>query len=126
MPTTTFGARDCVPLAVFAVLAFSVGSAPAQASFRVTHSVNRTTATHVEVTGTVVNESRADAGDVSVTVEALGPSGKVLARGVTYVTSRLPDSGTATFTAKVPAAPGVVSYRAMVTSYRFMQPVQGP
>lgn len=100
--------------------------AAAQQGFRVTHTVGRTTATHVEVAGTVQNETRAEAIDVSVTVEALGPTGKVASRGITYVTGRIPQGGTASFVAKVPAVSGVTTYRAVVTSFRFMQAVESP
>jgi hypothetical protein len=98
----------------------------AQAGFRVSHSVARTLPTYVEVAGSVVNEARADAVDVSVTVEAIGSGGKVLARGITFVASRLPQSATAPFTAKIPVVQGVTGYRATVTTYRFVQNVEGP
>ena len=107
------------------VLALPV-AAGAQLGFRVTWSVGRTTPTHVEVSGTVLNEARAEAVDVSVTVEALGPTGKVAARGITYVASRIPQGGSAPFLAKVPAVPAATTYRAVVTSYRFMQAVESP
>jgi hypothetical protein len=127
VPTIRRGSRAARALAAsLALVALALGHATAQAGFRVTHAVGRSGPTHVEVTGTVTNEARAEVVDVSVTVEALGPGGKVLARGVTFVTNRLPTSSTASFTAKVPAAPGVVSYRAAVTSYRFMQVFGAP
>jgi hypothetical protein len=110
-------------LALLAVMAAGVGAQP---GFRVAHAVARTTPTHVEVEGTVQNEARAEAVDISVTVEALGAGGKVLARGITYVTPRLAEQATAQFTAKVPVVSGVTGYRATVTSYRFVQSIQGP
>ena len=108
------------------VLTALTSSAIAQSGFRVTHQVAQTAPTHVEITGTVVNETRAEALDVSVTVEAIGAGGKRAARGIAYVTSRLPAGGTANFTAKVPAVPGVTGYRAAVTSFRFIQSVETP
>jgi hypothetical protein len=99
---------------------------PAQSGFRVTHQVVSTAPTHVEITGSVVNETRAEAVDVSVTVEAVGAGGKSAARGIAYVTSRLPAGATANFTAKVPKVSGVTGYRAAVTSFRFIQSVEGP
>lgn len=100
--------------------------APAQSSFTVTHAVARSTPTHVEIDGTVRNDARADALDVSVTVEALGAGGKVVSRGVSYVTSRIAEGATVAFTAKVPAVAGITGYRARVTSYRFLQAIQSP
>lgn len=127
MPTLTPRRRVArVLVALVSIAVFTAGSAAAQAGFRVSHSVGRTTPTHVEVTGSVRNEARAEAVDVSVTVEALGPDGKVLARGITFVSSRIPESGSAGFTAKVPTVPGVAAYRAAVTSFRFVQSIQGP
>ena len=107
-------------------LALTATSVPAQSGFSITHNVAATTPTHVEVTGTVVNETRAEAVDVAVTVEALSSSGKVVSRGISYVASRLPGGSSANFVAKVPVVPGGTSYRARVTSFRFMQSLQGP
>jgi hypothetical protein len=118
--------RLCVALGM---LALAVTTAAAQTGFRVAHRVANTTPTHVEVAGSVHNEARAEAVDVSVTVEAVGPGGKVLARGITFVTSRLPEHASASFTAKIPAVSGVTGYRATVSSYRFvpgLQRIEGP
>ena len=103
-----------------------VGAATAQPGFRITHELGRTTPTQVEVKGTVFNESRAEATDVSVTAEAVDAGGKVLARGISYVSSRIPEHGSAGFVAKVPAMPGAATYRVSVTSYRFVPSLQGP
>jgi hypothetical protein len=116
-------------LALFVTLlagvALLVGDAAAQGPLRTTLTVGRTTPTHVEVTGTVANETRAEAVDVSVTVEAVGANGKSVARGVSYVTGRLPAGATANFAAKVPVVAGAVSYRASANS-RFVQGIEGP
>jgi hypothetical protein len=116
-----------------AVLAAALGSLAAvppepaaQAGFRVTQNVGRNTGAHVEVSGSVVNESRLDAVDVSVTVQALDAGGKTVARGITYVAPRIPPGGTASFVAKVPVMPAATGYRTVVSSYRFVQGVEGP
>jgi hypothetical protein len=121
VPVTPRRAR-LVALVAAVALSVVLGPAgvPGQAGFRVSHDVRRTTATHVEVSGTVYNEARADAVDVSVTVEALGAGGRVVSRGNTYVAARIPERGNADFVAKVPLVTGVTGYRASVTSYRFM------
>jgi hypothetical protein len=108
------------------VVLLVASAAVAQSGFRVTHKVANTAATHVEITGVVMNETRAEAVDVSVTVEAIGAGGKSAARGIAYVTSRLPAGAAANFSAKVPAVPGVTGYRAAVSSFRFVQSVEGP
>jgi hypothetical protein len=114
-------------LAALVLLATGLASpAAAQSGLRVTHQVSSTAPTHVEITGTVANDTRADAVDVSVTAEAIGPGGKAAARGITHVTSRLPAGGSAPFTAKVPVVAGVTGYRVKVTSFRFIQSIEGP
>jgi hypothetical protein len=112
-------------LPLLLVVILIAGAAVAQPGFRVTHEVGRTTPTHVEVKGVVYNESRSDAADVSVTTEALDANGKVLARGITYVSGRVPEHGSAAFTAKVPVVPGIASYRVTVTAFKFMPAFQG-
>jgi len=110
-------------VAVVLLVAATTG-AQQQSSFRVTYAPGRTTATSVEIKGVVLNEARTAAADVSVTVEALDAGGKVVARGVSYVASRIAEHGTASFAAKVPIVPGIASYRASVTSFRFVQGLQ--
>ena len=67
----------------------------------------------------MVNESRLDALDVYVTVEALNDKGKVVARGLTHVSPLIRASASEAFVAKVPVVPGIVSYRVLVSSFRF-------
>lgn len=105
--------------AVLVLLACCAAGAAAQSGFRVAHALARTTATHAEVNGTVVNETLAEALNVSVTVEAIGPGGKAVARGITFVAPRLPAGASAPFAAKIPVTAGVTGYRAAVTSFRF-------
>ena len=112
--------------AVLAIVVLVAGIAVAQSGFKVTHAVAGTTPTHVEVGGTVVNESRAEAVEVSVTVEALGANGKPVARGISYVAASLKPGASANFTAKVPVVQGAAGYRATVTSFRFIQAFQSP
>jgi hypothetical protein len=120
-------ARPLWPVLLAAIVTLGAGSGFAQSltGLKVAHSVSKTTATSVEVTGTVSNETRAEAAEVTVTVQALGADGKPVARGISYVTSRLPAGGTANFVAKVPVVAGVSSYRATVSA-RFMSSVESP
>ena len=112
-------------ISALSVVMALTGAAIAQSGFRVTHEVGRTTPTQVEVKGVVFNEGRGDAVDVSVTAEALDATGKVLARGITYVSGRIPERGSASYTAKVPAVSGTVGYRVAVTSFKFVPGLQG-
>ena len=82
------------PLLVAAVALLALAAAPlpawAQASFKVTYRVERTDAQRVELAGRVHNAGGIDAVDVYVTAEALDASGKVLARGITFVAASIP------------------------------------
>jgi hypothetical protein len=105
-------------LAALGALATDAGPARAQNQFRVTWSVERTTATHVEIDGRVFNDSPQDVGDLYVTAAAVDAAGKVLARGITFVASQLPARRTAEFTARVPIVRGATGYRVAVSSFR--------
>ena len=92
--------------------------AAAEDSFRITHTVERGSATQTRITGMVVNESRVDAVDVYVTAEAVDGNGKTVARGITFVSPSIPSGRGAAFTASVPTVAGATSYRVRVSSFR--------
>jgi hypothetical protein len=96
-----------------------------QGSFRLNYTVDRANPAQAVVTGTVYNEGRAEALDVVVTAEALGPEGRVLATGVTYV-GLVPERGVTRFTSKVPVSGPVRDFRVRVTSFRYGFGSQGP
>ncbi len=109
--------RCLAAVALFAV-ALIATSAAAQASFRLTHTIDRGTQPQVVVSGRVFNDARADALEVYITAEALDASGKVIASGVSYVGAVASGASTA-FLVKVPSARSAASFRVLVTSYRF-------
>ena len=88
-------------------------------SFRVTWSVEKTTAASTEIAGRIANESRLEAFDVYITAEALDDKGKVVARGLTHVSPLIRPFSSEAFVAKVPVVPGIASYRVLVSSFRF-------
>ena len=90
----------------------------AQESFRITFDVDRSNPEQFQVKGVVFNDSSQEVLDVSVTAEALDAKGKVLARGITYVSSRIGGRGSAPFVAKVPGVANVTRFRVSVSSYR--------
>jgi acyl-coenzyme A thioesterase PaaI-like protein len=102
------------------VAAALIVSGPAEAqNFRITYDVDRTSRPgQVAVKGNVVNDGPSDCFDVSVTAEALGSGGKVVASGVTYVDSRIGRGESRPFVALVPAAPAATRYRVEVSSFR--------
>ena len=103
-----------------AVVGFALATlatvASAEESFRITHTVDRGSATQTRITGIVVNESRVDA--VDVTAEAVDGNGKTVARGITFVSPSIAAGRGAAFTASVPTVPGATSYRVRVSSFR--------
>lgn len=94
------------------------GTADAQ-NFRITYDVDRTTRPgQVVVKGQVMNDGPSDCFDVSVTAEALGSGGKVVASGVTYVDSRIGRGESKPFVALVPSVATATRYRVEVTTFR--------
>ena len=102
------------------------GEAAAQDGFRITYDVDRTRAERARVTGRVVNERPEDVFEVNITVEALDGKGKVLARGITFVDSRISRGDARPFSLSVPTVPGTASFRVGVSSFRAGFSSQGP
>ena len=111
----------CALAACVVVVLLGSLSAHAQGAknFRITWNVEKTNPNNTEIAGRVVNESRLEAFDVYVTAEALDERGKVLARGLSHVSPMMRPAASEPFVAKVPIVPGIVSYRVLVSSFRF-------
>jgi hypothetical protein len=101
-------------------------SGRAQENFRVTFAREQPASGPNIISGTVYNDARLDAHDVYVTAQALNGAGKVVASGIAYVAGSIPAGRSATFTAKVPAMPGVERFRVTVTSARMGYGAQSP
>ena len=108
------------------VVALLGGEAAAQDGFRITYDVDRTRGERARVTGRVMNERPEDVFEVNVTAEALDAKGKVLARGITFVDSKIARGDTRPFSLSVPTLPGTASFRVVVSSYRAGFSSQGP
>lgn len=93
--------------------------AGAQDRLRITYTVDQAMPGRARVVGQVVNEARTDVLDVWVTAEALDRTGRVVARGLVFVSPHLRDGASAPFEAIVPAWPSGGSFRARVSSFRF-------
>jgi hypothetical protein len=111
--------------ALVVALVVPLASASAE-DFRITHTVDRSGAEHILITGVVFNDARQEVLDVSVTAEALDAKGKVLARGIAYVSGRIPGQSSAPFTAKVPAVASATRFRVSVSSFRAGLGTQAP
>ena len=103
---------------VVAVLLLLTAEAPAQDGFRITYEVDRTRAERARLTGRIVNERSEDVFEVSVTGEALDARGKVLARGIAYVDSKIGRGDGRPFSLSVPTVAGTANYRVVVSSFR--------
>jgi hypothetical protein len=119
-------ARRLVVLLFAASLALIAGEARAQDGFRITYDVDRSRAERARLTGHVVNERSEDVFEVSVTAEALDAKGKVLARGITFVDSRIARGDGRPFSMNVPVVAGTTGFRVVVSSYRAGFSSQGP
>lgn len=110
-----------------ALIAIAAGvTAGAQETLRVTYEVDRTTRPgQARLNGLVVNEGSAEAVDVSVSAEAINSAGRVVARGVTYVDSRIARGDSRPFLVIVPNAAAAERFRVSATSVRGFSP-QGP
>lgn len=93
-------------------------TALAQDGFRITYEVDRSRPDQARLVGRVVNDRGSEVVDVSVTAEALDARGRVLARGITFVDSRIGNGDSRPFVAVVPVVPGVARYRVRVSSFR--------
>jgi hypothetical protein len=91
----------------------------AQERFRITYAVDQAAPGRTRVLGEVVNEARSDVFDVWVTAEALDRAGRVVARGLVFVSPHLREGAGAPFEAVVPAPPSGASFRVRVSSFRF-------
>lgn len=114
-------------LSVTAV-ASAQGVASVQDGFRITYEVDRTRPDRARLTGKIVNERPEDVFEVNVTGEALDARGKVLARGISYVDSRIGRGDSRPFSMSVPTVPGAVAFRVVVSSRTgpASPPIQGP
>ena len=112
----------CAIVVVMAVLVPAL--APGQESFQLRYSVDQTSPGQVRVNGIVMNDARFDVLDVHVTAEALDASGRVLGRGIAFVSSSIPLRGSAPFTVSIPVAQAATSFRVRVSSFRFGMGIQ--
>lgn len=90
-------------------------------TLRVTHSLDKTGPTYVELSGRVFNDGQVDVIDVYVNAAAIDASGKVLAQGIPFVGS-VPARGSTPFKARVPVVAGATNYRVGINSFRFGMP----
>jgi hypothetical protein len=118
--------RSLVIVLALGLVLIAVSVVGAQDGFRITYDVDRSRPDRARLTGRVINERADDVFEVNVTAEALDARGKVLARGITYVDSRIGRGDGRPFSMSVPTVAGTTSFRVVVSSYRASLVNQGP
>lgn len=117
-PSVHMGRRRAIWTLVIGTAILIPGLARAQDPFQLTFAVDRSGAGPVRVSGRVFNEGQMDAFDVYVTAEAVDGGGKVLGRGITFVSSSIPPRGVVQFVISIPAAQTAATFRVRVSSFR--------
>ena len=109
-----------------ALLLVFTGTVAAQTGFRITYDVDRSRPERARLTGRIINERPDDVFEVHVTGEALDAKGKVLARGIAYVDSKIGRGDARPFSISIPAVAGTTDFRVVVSSFRAGFGTQGP
>lgn len=118
-PPTHIGRRRALWTLVIGTATLTSGVARAQDPFQLSFSVNRTGGDGpVRINGRVLNEGALDVFDVYVTAEAVDSGGKVLGRGIAFVSASIPPRGLVPFVVSIPAAQTAASFRVRVSSFR--------
>ena len=86
--------------------------------FRVTFNADRSAPDRTRISGAVFNVGRADVLDVHVTAEAVDGGGKVIGRGIAFVSPSIPQGYSAPFEAIIPVGTAAATFRVRVTSFR--------
>jgi hypothetical protein len=86
--------------------------------FRVTFNADRSAPDRTRISGAVFNIGRADVLDVHVTAEAVDGGGKVIGRGIAFVSPSIPQGYSAPFEAIIPVGTAAANFRVRVTSFR--------
>ena len=115
--STHIGRRRAI-FAAAAALVLLPDLGRAQYPFHVAYTVERGGSGPARVSGRVLNESNVDVFDVYVTAEALDAGGKVLGRGLVFVSAAIPPRGSVPFAISIPAAQAAASFRVQVSSFR--------
>ncbi len=110
-------------LLVVALLVLAGASAAQE--LQVTYTADRSTPNRTRINGAVLNVGRTDVLDVYVTAEALDGGGKVIGRGISFVTHSITQGSSAPFEAIIPVGTAA-SFRVRVTNYRQGLGAQAP
>jgi hypothetical protein len=109
-----------------ATLLLLPGGPGAAHDFRITFERQPDEPTSLVLAGTLTNESPRDVVDVWVAAAALNAGGRVVGRGLAFVSPLLRGRASATFTVKLPRVEQVQSFRVSVSSFRYLAGGESP
>ena len=104
----------------------SPGLGAAQQPFRVTFHRAPDEPSSLVLVGEVSNDGSRDVVDVWMTAQALNAAGRVVARGLAFVTHLLPRAQSTPFTVKLPRTEQVQDFKVFVSSFRYMYATESP
>lgn len=117
-PSTHIGRRRALWMLLVGTATLQPGRARAQDPFQLSFSVDRSGTGPVRINGRVLNEGSMDVFDVYVTAEAVDSGGKVLGRGIAFVSASIPPRAVVPFVVSIPPAPAAATFRVRVSSFR--------
>ncbi len=98
----------------------------AQEQFRITFQRQPDEPTSLVLAGHLSNEGSRDVVDVWVAAEALNAGGRIVARGLAFVSPLLRSRADTKFTVKLPRVEQVQSFRMSVSSFRYLVRAESP
>lgn len=107
------------------IVLLGVGLAAAQ-PFRITFRREPDEPSALVLAGDLANDGGRDVVDVWVTAEAMNAEGKVVARGLAFVTAMLRGRSSTPFTVKLMRVPEAQAFRVAVSSFRYLYAIEAP
>lgn len=104
----------------------SGGRSAAQEQFRISFQRQPDEPTSLVLAGTLFNEGSRDVVDVWVGAEALNAGGRVVGRGLAFVSPLLRSRADTKFAVKLPRVEQVQSFRVFVSSFRYLSGAESP
>ena len=102
------------------------GGPGAAQEFRLTFERQPDEPTSLVLAGTLSNEGSRHVVDVWVGAEALNARGRVVARGLAFVSTLLPSRADTKFAVKLPRVEQVQSFRVFVSTFRYLGGAESP
>lgn len=115
-----------VAIVLTATLVLLSGGPGAAQELRLTFERQPDEPTSLVLAGTLSNESPRDVVDVWVGAEALNARGRVVGRGLAFVSPLLRGRAATKFTVKLPRVEQVQSFRVFVSSFRYLAGQESP